>query len=245
VRLMVWTVPRAISTAFERALIEHPETSVHHEPFALAWYYGPERVSSRYAHTPPRAGATCAEGVARLLADPCPYTIAKVMAYCAIHRLDEIPLRDFSHAALIRDPARTVRSLWRASHDTEGTGWDHFEEREIGYTQLESLLEQAEAQTGHAPVILDADELLTAPAAGMAAWCRAVGLPYTEAMLTWEPGPVPGWEAWPGWHDAALKSSGLRQRDRTEPPPPPPHLAAYIERATPIYQRLYARRLTF
>ena len=33
-------------------------------------------------------------------------------------------------------------------------------------------------------------------------------------MLKWEPGPVPDWDVWNGWHDSALKSSGFVKETR-------------------------------
>ena len=47
--IVVWTAPRCISTAFERAIIERRDCRVLHEPFSRAYYYGPEARSSRYA----------------------------------------------------------------------------------------------------------------------------------------------------------------------------------------------------
>ena len=47
--IVVWTAPRCISTAFERAIIERGDCRVLHEPFSRAYYYGPEARSSRYA----------------------------------------------------------------------------------------------------------------------------------------------------------------------------------------------------
>ncbi len=179
----------------------------------------------------------------RLLADPGPVVVAKVMAYCAVEHLDAIPLHAFQHTALIRHPARTVPSLWKASHDPQRTGWDSFDEREVGFEALAAVVQTASAATGRPPVVIDADELLADPSGMLQAWCAAVGLSWTPEMLTWEPGPVPAWDMWPGWHDAALASSGLLQRDRTEPPPVPPHLQPIVDRALPAYRGLLEGRL--
>ena len=244
-RVLVWTVPRAVSTAFERALMEHPQTSVHHEPFSLPWYFGPRRISRRYTDQPPRPGATLRAAMEKLRRDPAPVMIAKVMAYCANAYRDRLRLDDFIHTALIRHPGRTVPSLWRASHDTQGTGWDHFDEREVGYADLFEMLQVAEAATGRAPIILDADDLLERPSDGLRAWCDAVGIDYTPDMLTWEPGPVPAWDIWPGWHDNAALSRGLLQKVRSPIPRPPGHLAGIVSRAMGYYRRLHSRRLRF
>jgi len=237
-RIFVWTVPRSVSTAFERALIEHPDTSVHHEPFTLPWYFGPDRRSDRYLDRPPRADATWEAAVDRLMNDQAPVVVAKVMAYCATPCLDSIPLERFRHTALIRHPASTVPSLWRGAHDTERTGWSGFDEREVGFDALETALEA----TGDA-VVMDADDLLADPPQMLRAWCEAVGLSCDPTMLTWQPGPVPGWDLWPGWHDAAERSAGLVRRDRRPPPAVDEHLRPVVGRALGPYARLHARRL--
>jgi len=42
------THPRACSTAFERVFMTRKDLACVHEPFGDAFYYGPERMSSRY-----------------------------------------------------------------------------------------------------------------------------------------------------------------------------------------------------
>jgi len=44
------------------------------------------------------------------------------------------------------------------------------------------------------------------------AYCNAIDIPFKESILKWEPGEIKGWEAWSGWHESALKSSGFTKR---------------------------------
>lgn len=46
--IFVVTVPRSCSTAFERAFLTRKDLHCEHEPFGDAFYYGPERLSTRY-----------------------------------------------------------------------------------------------------------------------------------------------------------------------------------------------------
>lgn len=46
-RLIVWTCPRCISTAFERAFIERGDCHVLHEPFGVPYHYGKEAMTTR------------------------------------------------------------------------------------------------------------------------------------------------------------------------------------------------------
>ena len=43
----------------------------------------------------------------------------------------------------------------------------------------------------------------------MLAYCQHTGLRFKESMLKWEPGPIPEWDVWNGWHENALKSCGF------------------------------------
>eukprot|EP00043_Microstomoeca_roanoka_P014290 m.141334 g.141334 ORF g.141334 m.141334 type:complete len:220 (-) comp15977_c6_seq1:2657-3316(-) len=124
-----------------------------------------------------------------------------------------------------------------------GTGWTYFDVNEIGFRELGEIVDYVLAHrpttaalsspasssakehhqdetTGHqrGVVIVDADELLANPLHVMAQYCCAVGLPFSENILSWQPGPVSAWRVWPGWHDDALQSDGIRQK---QPKPPP------------------------
>jgi hypothetical protein len=46
---------------------------------------------------------------------------------------------------------------------------------------------------GTPPVVIDSDDLVTRPGATMAAYCAAVGLPFSLRALTWERGEQPEW----------------------------------------------------
>ena len=48
-RVVLWAPPRSLSTTVERALIEHPEIEVMHEPFGVPHYWSSEAASSRQA----------------------------------------------------------------------------------------------------------------------------------------------------------------------------------------------------
>lgn len=50
--IFVATHPRACSTAFERVFMTRTDLTCIHEPFGDAFYFGPERLSSRYENDP-------------------------------------------------------------------------------------------------------------------------------------------------------------------------------------------------
>src|SRR5580700_6207779 len=90
---------------------------------------------------------------------------------------------------------------------------------------------------GNASVVIDSDDLVTRPAATMAAYCAAVGLPFNPRALTWERGEQPEWRRSARWHTDASSSSGFERHEREYP-----HtvgnsekLAQYAARHRPFY----------
>src|SRR5947208_2021500 len=78
--------------------------------------------------------------------------------------------------------------------------------------------------------VVDAAALLAAPAPVLAALCAAVGLPFDDAMLTWEPGPRAEDGVWaPHWYAAVEASTGFGP-PRDEPPVVPDRLLPLLER---------------
>lgn len=262
-RIILWTAPRCVSTAFERAVLQRKDTRCFHEPFGDPYYYGPERVSTRYAEQPVQGGATFQAVLAQLMQHTNKrFVFSKDMAYYVSRFLDDASedtiaayLQPFHHTFLIRHPAKAIPSLYKASLDTAATGWDHFDAAEAGFKDLLTLCNRCAAVTPQPCIIIDADDLLDEPAAVLRAYCQAVGMPWDEGMLTWEPGPVQDFQTWPGWHDAVMNSNGLRarHRDSRQRKDDREKLASYkdsveevqrcIEECLPLYVALYRKRL--
>jgi hypothetical protein len=98
------------------------------------------------------------------------------------------------------------------------------------------------------PVVVDADDLLDHPDETMKSYCDAVGITYESHMTTWEPGPVPDWDTWSGWHEDALKSSGFTPRSATKPKSKqtvevPEEVLKIVEESRYHYEYLAHRRI--
>ena len=55
--ILLWTVPRSVSTSFERMISARGDHVVFDEPFSRSYYYGPDRRSARYTETLPDSSA--------------------------------------------------------------------------------------------------------------------------------------------------------------------------------------------
>jgi hypothetical protein len=65
--------------------------------------------------------------------------------------------------------------------------------------------------------VVDADDLLDNPSEMVAAYCKSVGIPYEPEMLNWDNEDdqrvaLKAFEKWPGFHEDAIDSKGLKQR---------------------------------
>ncbi|MDA9347634.1 hypothetical protein N9R89_02925 [bacterium] len=92
-------------------------------------------------------------------------------------------LGHFTHAFLIRDPAKTISSLFNK--------WPEFDELEVGFPEQRALFDLLTALNGAPPPVIDSDDLLEDPTAMVAAFCQAVGIPFLPEAMTWEPGGDP------------------------------------------------------
>lgn len=245
-RIFLWSIPRSISTAFERAFLQRSDVEIEHEPFTSPYYFGPERKSGRYAARPPEPEQSYGAVAAHLLRPlgPGKRLFVKDMAYAFDE--DRGPadfLARFQHTFLIRDPRRAVPSLYKMSLDTARTGWDHFDPEEAGYSQLDALARRVEARFQQPLIVVDADTLLARPEETLRAYCQAVGLLFEPRMMSWEPGPVDAWKTWAGWHDDAARSSGFsvvtgRRAPLHDEAAWPDVVRRSVDEAWPIYERL-------
>jgi Sulfotransferase domain len=232
----LWTVPRSVSTSFERMMTARGDHRVFDEPFSLRYYFSPERRSSRFDETLPRS--TAAELIADIetAAQHTPVFV-KDMAYQAADLLEPSLLERFRNCFLVRDPAATLRSL-------EGH-WPDFTDEETGWEALGRAADVVE-KIGQPLVVVEAARLCEDPKGVVSAWCDAVDLRFVEDALSWEPGMRPEWETWEDWHHSTASSTGFQELD--DPPPAPtrdePRLFQAHEEALPVYERLVAHAIT-
>ena len=181
--LALWATPRSTSTAFEWVMANRGDMDCFHEPYNEAFYYGQDRRHDRYFKADPQltvtAGLTIASVHQKLtgLAVNKPVFI-KDFAYSIMHRADDEFLNAFTHSFLIRDPVKVITSMH--------SRWPDITLAEIGFEDLSTLFSRIADREGKAPVVVDSDDLLRFPKAGMTAYCRAVGIPFLPEALEWQ-----------------------------------------------------------
>ena len=122
----LWSCPRSCSTVFERSISTLATTKlVSCEPFQHAYYFGPERQSIRYAWQNIDHSSSY-EAIAKFIVDQQKCDCKKVVFIkeLGLHMkgrpeiLEEF-FHDVKHSFLIRDPNKSIPSLYRASENPE------------------------------------------------------------------------------------------------------------------------------
>ncbi len=180
--IMMWTVPRSVSTSFERMVIERGDHAVFDEPFSRRYYYGPDRRSARYTEQLPASSAPELLAELERAARERPVFV-KDMAYHARGLLDEELLGRFRNCFLVRDPAASLRSL--------AGRWPDFTDEEAGWDSLDQAADVVE-RLGQPLVVVDAADLCRDPQGVVASWCAAMDLPFVEGVADLGAGDAAG-----------------------------------------------------
>ena len=253
-RVFLWTCPRSCSSAFERSIHTLSTIKLIDEPFQHAYYLGPQKLSPRFSSQHIKQHNTY-EIIARSIIDQETDNGIKVVFIkdFSFHvtgrfRMVEELFHDAKHSFLIRNPKKTIPSLYRVSENPEIHGWDYFDPDEAGFKELHEMYEFVKEKFDPNPVVVDADDLLSSPKEVMKAYCEGVGIQYEDHMTSWKPGEVPkAWDCGMGlaWMHLAIHSNGfIKARDKNEPEVTyPADVTKAIEDNLPYYEKLYSARI--
>ena len=234
---------------------------VFHEPYGNAYYFGPEKKTDLFSDTvtniSSHSGSTYESTTAMLLGDfPDVETVfVKDMAYFVESNYEHIMsgLSAYTHTFLIRRPDKAIYSLYKCGQSIPN--WK-FYPNEAGFSSFYKLFKYVQQMYNGSLVLIDADDLLSAPDEMTEAYCKAVGIRHDPRMTHWEPGLVEDWQqASDGWTDlwykSVAESSGFVRRvgdtERcSEPVIPsdvPDEVSACITECWPLYEEMYSSRL--
>lgn len=235
-RIAMWSGPRNLSTALMRSFEARGDCDVVDEP-----------LYAHYLHTtglehPGRDDVLASQPtdwreVAARLTGPAasgqPLQYVKHMAHHLLPDVGREWLAAFRHAFLVRHPAAVVPSLakvlpYRPRLDDTG------------------LPQQVELHARFGGPVVDAEQVLSDPAATLAAVCTALGIEPTDRMLRWEPGRRPTDGVWaPHWYAAVEASTGFdaprpSRSGASDERPVPDDLREVVAACMPLYDRLRA-----
>lgn len=239
----LWAVPRSTSTAFEWMMRQRGDMDTLHEPFGEAWYQGEDPLWPRFQEGEKTTPGLTLESVwqniqARAEKGP---VFLKDFPHYINHMWTPDFLAQFTHAFLIRDPAKTITSMYDK--------WPDFDELEVGFPEQRALFDLLTAiDGGKAPTVIDSDDLLENPEAVVEAFCDGVGIPHLPQALSWEPGGDPSAHSWwdgGSFHANLAKSTGLKRQARkyVDLENTPERVRRVHRRMLPHYQHMWQHRV--
>lgn len=236
--LPLWSVPRSVSTGFERMMMERGDFKVVHEPFSY-FFYAKEQAAAAVGMQVDPEHPQDFEDILDMIkseAEEAP-VFFKDMGYHVHSRADREFLGQFVNSFIIRDPAITLPSHYKLNPD--------FTLVEAGYKELHDLFDMAVEITGDIPAVVDGEDLIDDPHGVVKGYCEVVGVPFIPEALSWGEGLKPEWKTWEEWHLDAAESTGFIKDMETFDftVRDVPRLSEMYDKCWPHYQALYEHRI--
>lgn len=194
IRVVLWTAPRSMSTAFERCMTMIPNTKILNEMYAAAFLVGPNRKMRWWPKfAPTHSYKHCKE---RFEADYSSYDFVFAKDFpLELYKRPEVIPKGYQHTFLIRHPVKVFKSL-RATLCSSfvirtlsfgaqikrcfATDGYFFEDMWELYAYLRDSPDHP------VPIIMDADDIVDDPEGMVRKYCETIGLPFHPDILKWE-----------------------------------------------------------
>ena len=211
-KVFLWSAPRSLSTAFTRAMVNVDGCEVLLEPY---WHGH----ISLWGNKPTRS--LVSQPVEQMLLSvkqTSTFIQAKSVeskfVFCKEIAKDfglspEYIEHGFQHTFLLRHPERTLPSLYRMytkefPEDKRSIDFGY----EGGFRQLYEIYEFASSHFDPSPIVISVNDLIEDPEKVLKYYCDQTGLPYSEGMSRWKPGPIDGWHP-AQYYMNVFESSGI------------------------------------
>ena len=230
-RINLWSGPRNISTAMMYSFAQRKDTTVFDEPLyahylsktnAAEYHPGSEEILVTMENDGQKV-VDMMEG-----AHPTRVVFFKQMTHHLVD-LDWSFMKDMVNVILTRDPVEMLPSY--AKQVSQPTL------RDVGYAAHIELMEHLK-KLGQKIIVLNGKNILLNPRKVLSELCEAIGIPFDEAMLSWEAGARPEDGCWAKyWYNSVHKSTSFAPY-KAKTAPFPVHLEDLLAEAKPLYQQL-------
>jgi Sulfotransferase domain len=238
VRIAMWSGPRNISTAMMRAWGNRPDTFVIDEPF-YAYYLKATGKKHPGANEVIATGETDWRKVVAQLTGPIPggktIFFQKQMAHHILPDVDREWLGAVTNCFLLRDPREVITSYVKKREDLALL--------DLGFVQQAEIFDFVRTRTKSIPPVVDAKDVLEDPEKILRLLCDAVGVEFSDSMLSWPPGLRETDGIWAKhWYGEVAKTTSFRPY-RPRQVEVPEHFREIYDCCRECYERLHVYRL--
>ena len=233
--IAMWSGPRNISTALMRSWEARGDTRVIDEPL-YPHYLFKTGLDHPGADDVIAVGETDLKVVLEQLtappSEPFAFVYQKHMAHHLLPSMALSWVDGLTNALLVREPREMLTSLLRVlpNPDLDATGLP---------AQV-ALLERF----GCGLPVVDSKAVLTRPRDTLCALCESLGVPFTERMLAWKPGPRATDGVWAKhWYGSVEQSTGFAPYKRKDAEVPRRHLPL-LRSCETLYNRLVVHAIS-
>ena len=202
-KIAMWSGPRNLSTAMMYSFAARGDCAVVDEPF-----YGAYLAATGLHHPMAEQVIASQSRDPAVVAQEClvqPDQRLFYQKHMTMHMQPDWDLgfmRGLTNVFLIRHPARVIASYAQKRESPQLA--------DIGFVQQAELFDRVADDLGAAPLVLDSADVRADPRATLTRLCAALGIAFTDRMLSWPPGPKPYDGVWaPHWYDQVWKSTGF------------------------------------
>ncbi len=233
----MWASPRNISTAMMYAWAQRPDTTVWDEPM-YGNYLAVTGVNHPMSDEIVASVPTDAAWIVNEMINgqwPTPLAFYKNMAHHLVG-FDIAIVDAMDNFLLTRDPRDMLPSLARGLGRTPTM-------LDAGY-QIQAEIVSRIQESGRGPIVVDSRTMLDEPAVTLTALCKALGVPFDDAMLTWSRGPKEYEGVWGAhWYTRLHGTTGFEPYTATDEPLPTALNDIYAQCA-PLYTYVSGYALT-
>jgi hypothetical protein len=159
----------------------------------------------------------------------------KQMAHHLLPGVDREWLTAVTNCFLIRDPREVIASYVKKRENPALP--------DLGFIQQAEIFDFVRARASSTPPVVDAKDVLENPKQTLRLLCEAVGVDFSESMLSWPPGLRESDGVWARhWYGEVAKTTSF-QPYRPSNATVPKHLQEIHDRCRENYERLYQLRL--
>lgn len=238
-KIAMWSGPRNLSTAMMRSFGARDDCIAMDEPYYAAFLAKTGLKHPMYKEII-EDGETDPQKVRQLcLNSPIGKHQLVYQKHMTHHMLEDFDIswiNQVTNVFLIRSPERVLAS-YAAKHSAV-TAFD------TGIIQQRKIYDLVKETTNKDPIVIDAFDVRSNPKQMLMKLCEAIGIGFSQQMLSWEKGPKPEDGIWAShWYDAVWNSTAFAPPETTPIAPLPPHLEKINSELMPHFQTMLHHKI--